>query len=237
MGVTIFRPGQRLVIPGVQVMQTGASTATPRWLEGGIIAANCIAAYEPKGAADLAASYINLANPGTYTVAPGVSPTFNTSDGWTFNGSTQYLLAAPVANDVYSVLVKFSNLTIGTNKCLVGAYHDLANSATFAIQCNDATNFGYFNGGIVSTITSANATSGIHAIAGKSVYKNNNTLAATIAAGTQTTALTLAIGALYYRNTTPVSFAAVKIQAIYLYNKILSSGEIASQMATGIAAV
>lgn len=51
----------------------------------------CVAAYQPIGAASLAASYVNLANPGTYDAAPGVAPTWASATGWTFNGSTQYL--------------------------------------------------------------------------------------------------------------------------------------------------
>jgi hypothetical protein len=68
-----------------------AAAAVPWWLAGGVAAANAIAVYQPKGAADLAASYVNLANPGTYDAAPGTAPTFDAATGWTFNGSTQYL--------------------------------------------------------------------------------------------------------------------------------------------------
>ena len=65
------------------------SAAVPWWLSGGIAAANCIAAYQPKGAASLAASYVNLASPGTYnlTIPPGMTaPTWDTSYGWLGNG-------------------------------------------------------------------------------------------------------------------------------------------------------
>ena len=51
-----------------------------------------VAAYQPKGAASLAASYVNLALPGTYDAAPGVAPSFDAATGWTFNRSLgQYL--------------------------------------------------------------------------------------------------------------------------------------------------
>ena len=50
----------------------------------------CVAAYQSIGAASLAASYTNLANPGTYDAAPGGAPTWASATGWTFNG-TQYL--------------------------------------------------------------------------------------------------------------------------------------------------
>ena len=57
-----------------------ASSASTWWDLGGTIT-SCVAAYQPKGAADLAASYVNLANPGTYDLAPDGSPSFNTNDG------------------------------------------------------------------------------------------------------------------------------------------------------------
>ncbi len=83
------------------------TSAAAWWLSGGISAANCIAAYQPKGAADLAASYVNLANPGTYNAAPGVAPTWAAADGWTFGG-TNYLLCGSATlnhNDI-TVIVR-----------------------------------------------------------------------------------------------------------------------------------
>lgn len=59
------------------------------WDNSGAIS-GCLAAWQPIGAADLAASYVNLANPGTYDAAAGVAPTFNAATGWEFTG-TQYL--------------------------------------------------------------------------------------------------------------------------------------------------
>ena len=63
------------------VLGRGAGAAAQWWLSGGVSAANCVAAYQPIGATSLAASYTNLANPGTYTAAPGVAPTFDAATG------------------------------------------------------------------------------------------------------------------------------------------------------------
>lgn len=60
------------------------------WDNDGAIS-GCLAAWQPIGAASLAASYVNLANPGTNDASPGTAPTFGAATGWTFNGSTQYL--------------------------------------------------------------------------------------------------------------------------------------------------
>lgn len=88
---------------------TGWTTAgTPWWLAGGVSAANAIVAYQPIGAANLAGSYINLANAGTHNAAPGVAPTFDASTGWTFNG-TQYLTTTITPNDSPSIIIRYSN--------------------------------------------------------------------------------------------------------------------------------
>ena len=49
----------------------GGGTALSWWVVAG---KTCVAAYEPLGAASLAASYVNLANPGTYDATPGTTP-------------------------------------------------------------------------------------------------------------------------------------------------------------------
>jgi hypothetical protein len=87
------------------------------WSAGGISAENCIAAFQPKGAASLAASYVNLASGGaTWDAATGNEPTFAAETGWTFNGSNDYLvvgsgaiLTAPPLTIV--ALVRTSNMT------------------------------------------------------------------------------------------------------------------------------
>jgi hypothetical protein len=58
----------------------GGRRATPWWYVAG---QTCVAAYQPIGAPSLAASYVILANPGTYDAAPGVAPTFDAATGWT----------------------------------------------------------------------------------------------------------------------------------------------------------
>ena len=99
--------------------------ATDGWSEipwykvGG--ASGVVAAYQPIGATDLANSYINKANPGIYDTAPGVAPTWDTTNGWIFaNG--QYLLSGIVLSTDYSIAVRYSNaeLVTGTNTEVMG---------------------------------------------------------------------------------------------------------------------
>lgn len=70
----------------------GGQAVTPWYLAGGVAKATCLAAYQAIGAASLAESYVNLANPGTYNLSGGVAPTWAAETGWTFDGSSQYKL-------------------------------------------------------------------------------------------------------------------------------------------------
>lgn len=69
--------------------RAAAAAAALWWLAGGAPAP--VAVYQPMGAASQDASYVNLANPGTYDAAPGTAPSWDAAAGWTFNGTTQYL--------------------------------------------------------------------------------------------------------------------------------------------------
>ena len=82
---------------------------TPWYLAGG--APTPVAAYKPKGAASLAVSYVNLANPGTYDCALGVAPTWDATNGWIFNGSTQYLNTGVQVALGYSAIIRYSTVT------------------------------------------------------------------------------------------------------------------------------
>lgn len=74
-------------------IQVRATTRTIWWLAGDIPSANCLFAYQPKGADDYLSSKINLANPGTRNAEDGTNyPTWTGSTGWFFSwGSSQYL--------------------------------------------------------------------------------------------------------------------------------------------------
>lgn len=97
----------------------GGGASGPWWLAGGIDPANVAAVWQPKGAASLAASYVNLANPGTFDLTVGKAPSFDPSVGWTFNGTDQYLKTGILADlSSYGVLVRFSAVSAGN---LIGA--------------------------------------------------------------------------------------------------------------------
>jgi hypothetical protein len=94
------------------------------WLSGSIPAANCIAAYQPKGAASYAASKVNLANPGTYNATDGAAfPSWDTAVGWTFaKASVQYLAAgfsASLKPFTFIAAVNFPQ-DLGANRVILG---------------------------------------------------------------------------------------------------------------------
>lgn len=98
----------RISLLGAGKQTVGASVW---WLAGGISAANCIAAYQAKGAASYAASKVNLANPGTYNLADGAGyPTWNATDGWIFDGVDDILrMTSGIVGLSWSFLVKYSD--------------------------------------------------------------------------------------------------------------------------------
>jgi hypothetical protein len=73
----------------------GAAAAIPTgpwYLAGGTVLANCITAWQAKAVASLAISYDNIPTVlTTYDLALGEAPSWDTSIGWTFNGTTQRL--------------------------------------------------------------------------------------------------------------------------------------------------
>lgn len=104
-------PFSRPIRPPFGPGTSSVAAAPSWWLPTGITAANCICSYAPKGAADLAASYINLNNPGTGNAAPGVAPTWDATSGWIFNGSSQYLKTPAINQATGFIAIRFSNRT------------------------------------------------------------------------------------------------------------------------------
>ena len=185
--------------------------AEPRWLTGGIAAADCIAAYEPDLAVDLAASYVNLANPGTYDAAPGTAPTL-VAGGWSFvNGSSQYLTTNIAPTSGMSALIRFSSWTRPAGpSTLLGAFGSA--SVAYVIQSTTGTNLRTYKSTVADNST--NVTSGVVAIAAQRAYLNGFVLPNTMTAGSLTS-LKLFIGGL--NNGSAIQFATVTIARIYIY--------------------
>lgn len=223
----IYRPGVYNVTDyrRARIAQPGFSAATPWWLSGGIAAANCVAAYTPKGAASLVASYDNNAAPGngladgTYDAAPGVAPTWGAATGWTFNGTDMYLTTGVVPASGWSMIVRFSDVAVNS-RWLMGSeapqFYLASNWAGGVLY--GANGIGFRNPGIAS---------GVIAIAGQQPYRNGATDGATVGAGGWATVRPIAIGALN-SNGAIVYYVNGKIQAAAIYNATLTAPQVAA---------
>lgn len=161
----------RLVPSGLgQIVDVDGVTSW--WLSGGIPAANCIAVYQPKGAASYAASKINLANPGTYDATEGVAPSWAAETGWTGNGSTMFLITG-LANSGYSIVFRYSGASLNFryfygNTPTTGSYRAAWNylyfgnksgvlgshaSGVYVISKSGTTVRAYYNGNAVPELT------------------------------------------------------------------------------------
>lgn len=215
--IMVLRPGQRVVqVPGAGVSVSRRAVSAPgsgNWWEAGS-APTPVAVYQPKGAASLAASYVNLANPGTYNAAPGVAPTFDAATGWTFNGSTQYLTTGITPGSAtWSALCRFSGGTTTGYKIVFGTRYTGATSQLFEIfQQGDGVSY-YANGGFVST---ARVVAGVLSLAGKSAYKNG------VADGTISAGELSAIGDIYiggtHASTGAMFYFTGNVQAVAVWN-------------------
>lgn len=218
---TVGLGGRGVMGLGLGRSSVGAA-AEPWWLAGGVAAANAVAVYQPKGAASLAASYSNLANPGTYDAAPGVAPTLG-ADGWTFNGSSQYLTTGVTpATTAWSVLVRFSdgsgngqlfgNRQTGT----VNGYHIHPTYNNTTIYFRNAGN--YNQAGIVA--------SGVVGIAGKTAYINGSSVGS-ISAVYSLVACPIYIGASNDVNVAVNQYLNGKVFSFAIYDTTLTAPQVA----------
>ncbi|MBV6343492.1 hypothetical protein [Candidatus Magnetobacterium casense] len=193
----IQRAGDKIVFLGGSqirvVSPRGGAAAVSWWLSGGIAAANCLAAYAAKGAASLAASYVNLANPGTYNLAyTGSGLTWDAVNGWIDATGNAVLTATGLTvtnNQTWSVLCKFTNLAAVANCCLCSN----GNTLQFAVRpIRSGTDRRYVSGD-QSSILVGQKTTGVMGIAGRQPYYNGAADGALITAGVGTNGTYLAL--------------------------------------------
>lgn len=172
-----------------------------------------MAAYSPVGAADLAASYVNLQNPGTYNAAPGVAPSFNTSTGWTFNGTSQWLSTGYVMPRTGTYLFRYANAS-GTDG-RHGALYLTVTPRFFGTR--------YWENGGGSVTAGTSTTLGVIGASSKTAYHNGASVG-TISAGTTADTLAFGIGA----RAGFAPFAATDVLAAVFYSTTLSGAEMAT---------
>lgn len=212
---------------GIQAQMSAWPNVGANWWEPTTGSFTCVAAYQAKGAASLAASYVNLANPGTYDAAPGDAPTFDTTTGWAFPGANKYLTTGIVPNGgAYTGIVRFINGALASY-----AYFGTQSSAgtIFAIFSNVGAPAGhYYNNGGSSYRKTPHIGSGVLAVAGyNAAYRNGTAETGTINeawSGTLTHALY--IGARNNAGTTD-QYCNANILAVAIYSTTLDATQVA----------
>lgn len=183
------------------------AVVTPWYRAGG--APTPIAVYQPKGAISLAASYVNLANPGTYDAAPVTNaPTHASATGWTFDGIDQSLTTGIQPALTWSMLCRFTDATTSGYKILVG-YYITTNQGFGIFPLGGGTNFYACNGNEASF--GAQVVGGVAAIADRGVYVDGVSRG-NLASSGSVGVFAIRIGGQVAR------YLACKIQAVAIWN-------------------
>lgn len=117
------------------------SPTIPWYLSGGIAAANCLAAFQPKGAATYAASKVSLT--GSNNATDGAAyPGFDTSYGWGFTAaSSQYLAVGSglaITSVPLTIAVLFQATNVTTSYALAGHKRSATSNAGWQMYCAGA---------------------------------------------------------------------------------------------------
>ena len=209
-----------------------SSAAVSWWLSGGIDAANCIAAYAAKGAADYAASKVNLTGDTTYNLTPiFTDPTFNTVTGWKF--STQPLDTHILPGTGMTWIVRYAMGGTGNQYSLLGHY--LAANRRVEINPLSATAGYYCNAG--NSAAGASMTPGVLCVAGTTGYNNGVSAATGLTAWGDPGTKTVLIGARRREDINGVdNYCAGYVLAVAVYNAVLDVTQV-GELTTAMAAL
>jgi len=212
--------------PGSIRVQTGGGGAPGWWEAAGVTP---WAAYAAKGAANQAASYTDLTGNGN-DAGVGVAPTWDSTNGWIFNGTTQYLTTTfvPQSDQSQSAFVQFTTKT-GVER-MFGAEDAMG---AFTIR-NRATLVAYYNGfgagSAAPTLTAGNL-----GIAGAQGYRDGVANGGALPAWGGACAQAVYIGC-ENLNGAALNFTAYYCQYFILYDVALTAPQ-AALIAAAMAAI
>jgi hypothetical protein len=219
------------MLGGRMRMAAAGVVAGGDWWEAGGVAA--LAAYQPKGAASLAASYVNLANPGTNDAAPGTAPTL-VANGWSFaSASSQYLTTGIAPGADYTAAIRIVSWTFTVSAILVGS---IVPTNAFYINQSAADERRYRYGTTARAVSSVSNAPGVRIIAGVNGYWYDGSLTTdTTALGNNGNAAGLYIGA---QNNGGVAqnHATAVVAAFAIYSSVLNSTQVTA-LAAAMAAL
>ncbi|WP_218254341.1 hypothetical protein, partial [Candidatus Magnetobacterium casense] len=154
-----------------------------------------------------------------YDCTLGVAPTWAAGTGWTFNGTTQYLITGLVGLYTYSMIVQFSGVT---NTGIVAGAQSV--DGRFWIRPNTGVGNVTYACGVNTRDTAPNLASGNLAFASYNCYRNGVADGAIAAGATSTTHVTW-IGCRNLINVYNLGYAG-NIQALAIYNTALTAPQI-----------
>jgi hypothetical protein len=195
------------------------------WYAAGGSLASCVIAYKPIGAANLAASYVNLANPGTYnaSVFPTKSaPTFSAVTGWAFDSGSSNVLTTsytPPDQVARTMAIRISDGSAG----YACGTRSTSGTNWLALQTTNGT-AGIFRIGSNNYTHSTTIFSGVVIAAGLDPYINGSDVG-NIAAGTYALTHEFLIGG-YNNAGTAATLYTGKVQAFALYTSTLNATQV-----------
>ena len=196
-----------------------APAAAGNWWDPNGESLDVWAAYQPKGAADLATSYTDLSG-NSHDAGLGVAPDWDLTNGWKFNGSTHYLTTAfvPSTDQSQCAIVQFTNLT--NTGALFG--YVAGSSMSFGIRPNTGGDKVHYTNGLGCLVAPA-LSAGNLAVSGTQAYRNGVPEGDPIGIDPDN-AGPIYIGA---RNQgIPYWFCAAYIQALALYGSVLTQAQV-----------
>jgi hypothetical protein len=234
-----------------------AGEASAWYLAGGVDPANCIAAYQAKGAASYAASKVNLANPGTWDLSEIIAPTWNALTGWTFDGATTLLDTGLTLTQIpqltSSFTGKYANVPTsdGTKSVIGGQYADLEGttyptnsieinynglSGLWLVNCSNWDEGTGNNNGVWTNIDPEiiDISNGVLFRAGEGIYFNGELKASGNAANAGAVNIpSMTIGAInFYEEEAPANspyyYFSGDIHAVALYNTALTAEQVSA---------
>lgn len=174
-----YAPLRRTIMPLGRAF--GGGRPTGWWTSGGVDPYSCVAAYQPKGAASQAASYTNLANPGTYDAALGVAPTWASATGWTGTGSAWLDTGIVEGDQSWTYIVRYNQSAApGGLRMYLSARQSATSDITIQAITGIYQEFTNHSG----QISFGAAASNVVCVAGSRAYLNGTLQSGTMTAGT-----------------------------------------------------
>ena len=205
-----------------------ATDSGQKWWEPSSGAFSVAGVYRAIGAASASAARVNLDNPGTNDLTtPGAAPSWAIETGWTLNGTSQFFATGLSSNGDYTMIVRFSDVGDSDDRVLIGGVGSGADTRHWTSPrwfANQA-GIGYGNAFTVAVTATGWAAGGVLAVSRNKLYRDGSlihTLSGTFSGG----AAPLFVGA-FSNNGTAANFFPGKIQAVAIYNSVLSDSQVA----------